>query len=287
MPSSGAGGGQANSAGINGSLNSTLSCAGPGIRVLSPVACRDHDPRHLESPGAMIRDCIGQAGIRAHMPAEELILVGSLVRTRVDHGSRPAGSDHNQRHVGVPGLQHRGCRLAGAVPEVVSTATGAPDPLASPRAKKARSALVDSYVQPQQPDPVGLEALVRQRRASRAGASTTSRTPRVINSSTITRAHAVALPTGQLPSSARDEPARTCTSSALGRYLSSADLVDDQVAHGDHSVDRDQRLLGQVIGEQSHRVEPARVRQLGQGCGEGKSCPDADRCLQSARHHDG
>jgi hypothetical protein len=38
ITNSGAGGGQANSAGISGSLNSTFNCAGPGIRVLDPAA---------------------------------------------------------------------------------------------------------------------------------------------------------------------------------------------------------------------------------------------------------
>ncbi len=55
----------------------------------------------------MIRDRIRQAGIRSHMPAEELILIGSLVRPCIDHGAWPAGGDHNHWQVRMPGLQHR------------------------------------------------------------------------------------------------------------------------------------------------------------------------------------
>ncbi len=42
-----------------------------------------------------------------------------------------------------------GCRLATAVPDVVTTGTGRPLPLARPSARKRRGALVDAHVQAQ------------------------------------------------------------------------------------------------------------------------------------------
>jgi hypothetical protein len=111
------------------------------------------------------------------------------------------------------------------------------------------------------------------------GASTTSRTPRPINSSTITRAHAVALPTSQLPGShetSLPEPLHL----VVGLVPLQRGLVDCQFAHLDHPVHGDQWLHGQIIGEQRDRVEPAGIGQFRQRSSQRKPGPDPDRCLK-------
>ena len=57
-------------------------------------------------------------------------------------------------------------------------------------------------------------------------------------------------------------------------------------ADGQHTVDRQQRLGGHVVGEQLHGGQPAGVGQLGQRGRQGHPGRDADAGLQRAGHHD-
>src|SRR4030095_2987129 len=139
-----------------------------------------------------------------------------------------------------------GCRLAVAVPDVVRTAAGAPDPLASPSARKAAVRSSTRTCSRSRP----MRSASKHSYASGAlrapGASPTSRTPRVINPSMITRAHAVALPTGLLPSlheTSLPEPL-----DLLVRPVSAQrGIVDGRIAHPDHPIDRGQRLDDHIV----------------------------------------
>src|SRR5512133_2651288 len=117
----------------------------------------------------MIKNLVRESGVCPHMPAEELILVGGLVGTGVDQGAGTASRDHDQRHVRMPRLQHRwmqvGCRSARRR-EYGRRRTRS---LGEPERQEARGALIDPDMQPQEPNPVSLETLIRQWGTSRAG----------------------------------------------------------------------------------------------------------------------
>src|SRR4029453_18636112 len=126
------------------------------------------------------------------------------------------------------------------------------------------------------------------------GASTTSRTPRLISSSMITRAHAVALPMGAVLSLSKGQLPRLHETSlpeppglVVGPVVLERRLVNGQITHLHHSVHRDQWLLGQILGGQSDRVEPACVRQVRQSGGQRQAGPDPDGCLQRTRDNNG
>ena len=63
-----------------------------------------------------------------------------------------------------------GCRLATAVPDVVTTATGCTGAAGQPEGEEPGAALVDPHVQPQPPGPLGSEHGVGQRGRPGAGA---------------------------------------------------------------------------------------------------------------------
>ena len=116
-----------------------------------------------------------------------------------------------------------GCRLATAVPDVVTTATGGPGRLGQPERQEAGAALVDPDVQPEQSD-LGRRRRARGQRTRCANPATrtTSRTSRVSSASTMTRAQSVASPTTGLRT--RSHLHEASLPEGVGRRVGSAPL---------------------------------------------------------------
>ena len=106
---------------------------GPGRRA----ARVEHGPRRQRAPRRPHR-LVGHArvGEPAHGAAEEVTLVDRLGRGHVAQLGRPVGGAHEQRHLGLVGLDHRGVELGGGraarAQEHGRAAGGQP----SPRARK-------------------------------------------------------------------------------------------------------------------------------------------------------
>ena len=181
-----------------------------------------------------------------------------------------------------------GCRLAAAVPDVVTTATGRCDPLASPRARNAGRPLVDPGVQG---DPLvggqgeGERRVARARgRAPRRSspARPAGRPPRWrARSDGFTSDDPAARPRPRPSGGASAPPGRGPRPPGPAASGSTAGPT-----HGQEPVDRQQRRGHHVVGEQLHRGQPAGVGQLRQGRRQRDPGGDADARLHGARDHD-
>jgi hypothetical protein len=79
----------------------------------------------------------------------------------------------------------------------------------------------------------------------------------------ITRAHAVALPTGQLLG-LHETSLPELLYLVVGPVLFARGLLDNRIAQPNYAIDRQQWICHEVIGEQRDRIETAGVRQLRQ-----------------------
>ena len=279
-------GGWSNPVGTSGSLSSTLSCTGPGCRVRAPVAAatsRAISNRQVAWVGGLI----GQCGVRPGVAAEELVLVGGLVGAGVDQRPRPAGGDQHEWLVRMRRLQHgrkqvgRRCSRGGQHRHRRPGALGQAEP------QEARRPLVQPHVQPEQSDPIRLERLVGQRRAARAGSQHQVGHPVADQLGDdhpgAQRGVACAVAIGQLSG-----PHQASLPELRDRRVGPVPLERGESTSTSRSritPSTAQRLADQIARQQADGVQPAGKRQLGQRGSKGEPGPQADRGLQSARHH--
>ena len=188
------GSGQAGSAsGISGSASGTFSCTGPGGPPRPrPPPTRPARPSTASAPAAP--DGSGEPRTRGRTAARNR---RCRAGRRSDWPQRPAARADGPRTDTISGTwpcaasSTAGCRLATAVPEVVITAAGCPDPRASPRARKP--AVRSSIRTCRRSRPVASASCSANDRGALRdpGARMASVRPQATSSSTRTRATAV------------------------------------------------------------------------------------------------
>ena len=156
--------------GSSGSASGTFSCTGPGRPPAPrrpPTGPADHRPPGRRSgPATVAAQRI--RGRTAGPDRTSLLVDRSDWRRR--HAARAAGP-----RTAPPAAPRRdaasrtaGCRLATAVPDVVTTATGRARSPGQAERKEPGGPLVDPHVQPQPPGRVGVVQRQRQRRVAGA-----------------------------------------------------------------------------------------------------------------------
>ena len=255
---------------------------------------RGQHPPQLEPPGAWGRGGVVDLGLGAHVPGEQAGLVGGLVSAGVPRGARSVGGHRHQRDVAVERLQDGRVQVRGGRPGRGHHRDRSFRGLGQAEGEEPGGPLVDAHVEPEQPDLVGLQQLVRQRCAprSRRQHDLLHPGPEQLGDHQLSAARGVthgrpSLAPGSSAARCRVASNRACQNAVVS---ASAACVAQSIegryggTHRQAPVDGDQWIVDQVVGQQSYGVQPARVRQVGQRRRQGHPGSDPHRGLQGARH---
>ena len=210
------------------------------------------------------RRCRGaprQVGVVPDGAAEDPRLVGGLVGAGAAEPGRPVGGDDQQRQAGVRGLEdgrvqvgHRGA-AGGDHRHRSRDAWRGRARGSRPSARRSGCAA----------EPPGRAASRRERRAARPGpgASTTSADAARTSASTTARrsgGRAVRGRSCRTRDLGQPRRSRQCAARSPGARIRSSGAASTPGAYdGQHAVDRQQRVGGDVAGEQLHGRQPAGV----------------------------
>ncbi len=284
--------------GVSGPSNWTLRCTGPRAVVPRPSAVstvratRARQPRTCSAsrwPGTAAGT---SAKARTASPKSLTWSVVWFAFVPRSEAGRSALSTTSGRPAWAAS-RTAGCRLATAVPLVVTTTVGRREVRARPRARKAGGPLVDAGVQAQPPVRGG--AVQREGQGGRARPGAEHDVPHAVADQLVDQGAGVrgrcvgcGLRDGHERRSCPIAAIRACqcaTRSGGAALAASRAGSTSGRPTGRVPSSGSKRPAYDVVGEQLHRGQPAGVRQGRERGGQGQAHRDADAGLQGAGDH--